>query len=101
MSLPSTISAAATILALCLSGCGSDNPGTWPVDKIQAQVMKGANLTEVTLNPSGELGAISGTGKDAHGETYQSTVRQDADAKQINWDAKGDRGTILDGLYGH
>jgi hypothetical protein len=49
MSLQSTISAAATVLALCLSDCGSDNPGTWPVDKVEAQMMKGANLTEVTI----------------------------------------------------
>lgn len=101
MSYQSTTLATLVILALCLSGCGTDNPGTWPVDKVEAQVIKGAELSEITLSPGVEAGVLTGTGKDASGETYQITVKQDADAKQINWEAKGDRGTTLDGLYGH
>jgi hypothetical protein len=100
MSFTSTMLAVAMISALCLSGCGADNPGTWPIDKVETQVMKGAKLTKIALSPSGEAGVITGTGKDETGETYQITVKQDADAKQIDWDAKGDRGTTLDGLYG-
>ena len=89
------------VSALCLSGCGTDNPGTWPADQVETQVLKGANLTEITLSPGGEPGVLNGTGKDASGETYQIMVKQDADAKQFNWEAKGDRGSTLDGLYCH
>ena len=94
------VNATVLLLAISLSGCGGDNPGSWPVDKVQAQVMKAANLNEIELSPGGSAGVLTGTGKDEGGETFQITVTQNAETKQFDWEAKGDRGSNQEGMYG-
>ena len=95
-----TMQAAAILLAICVSGCGGDNPGSWPIDKVEAQVMIAANLSEIELSPGGTAGVLAGTGKDEGGETFQITVTQNAETKQFDWEAKGDRGSNQEGMYG-
>ena len=90
------------LLSLVLVGC-QDNPGTWPKEKLAEHVKdslnrQGLEMSEVTLTEQ-EGGGYSGVGKVADGEKLQLTVTQDADAHRLTWEAKGDRGSILDGSY--
>ncbi len=93
-----------TIFLFCLlvSGC-ADNPGTWPQDKLSAHVKEslvkdGLEVTEVKLSPK-EGGGYERTGSVEGGETLQLVVTQDAAARRISWDAKGDRGSFFSGSY--
>ena len=88
--------------SLTLAGC-ADNPGTWPKEKLAEHVKdslirEGMEMTEVTLTEK-EGGGFEGTGQVADGETLKLVVTQDAAARRITWDAKGDRGSNLDGSY--
>ena len=100
MKFKSILLAIAIIPLVSISGCEGDNPGKWPAEKVQAQVIESANLTELNLAPSDQPGVLTGSGKDEGGETFQITVTQDAAAKEFKWEAKGDRGTTADGSYG-
>ena len=85
-----------------LSGC-SDNPGTWPAEKLEAHVKdslnrEGMNITEVSLTSAGE-GVYTGTAMDEGGEKLELEVKQEPSAKRLTWDAKGDRGSFLNGSY--
>ena len=57
MSSKSNTLAILMVSALCLSGCGTDNPGTWPADQVETQVLKGANLTDSSLSNAVLTGA--------------------------------------------
>ena len=89
-------------LTLLVAGC-ADNPGTWPQDKLakhvqESLVQQGIEVTNVTLIPK-EGGGYEGTAEVADGETLQLIVTQDPAARRLTWDAKGDRGSFLDGFY--
>jgi hypothetical protein len=92
------------LIFVCLvcHGCGNtSHPGNWPQSEIEAYMLKTENprMSEVSIKPDPE-GGFSGTGKSADGETFQLTIKQDADLKRLSWSAKGDRGTkIEDGRY--
>lgn len=86
---------------LFLAGC-ADNPGNWPKEKLeeyvkQALIDQGVEVTEISLNP--EDGKFTGEAKEVGGETLKLIVTQDAAASKLTWDAKGDRGSFLDGNY--
>lgn len=88
--------------ALTVAGC-ADNPGTWPKEKLvehvkDSLIKEGVEMTEVTLTEK-EGGGFEGTGMVKGGETLKLIVTQDATARRITWDAKGDRGSFLDGSY--
>lgn len=100
MNFRTCLLATAATFVLCLTGCSGDNPGEWPIDQVEAQVVEGAALTEATLSQGDVPGQLTGTGKDAGGETFQLTVTQDAAAREFTWEAKGDRGTEAAGKYG-
>ncbi len=91
------------ILLLCglFVGCNASHPGVWNQKEIEAFMLKTENPkmqeVQLTANPDG---TYTGTGKAADGESFKLTIRQNAEAKQLSWEAKGDRGTeILDGRY--
>ncbi len=89
-------------ITLTLVGC-ADNPGTWPKEKLAEHVKdslikEGMEMTDVTLSEK-EGGGFEGTGMVTGGETLKLIVTQDAAARRITWDAKGDRGSFLDGSY--
>ncbi len=91
------------LLVLCgltislLAGC-AENPGSWGADKVQQQIGKSLELTDVTLNPR-EEGGFEGSGKRGDGETVSFTITQDPDAHRMSWSAEGDRGLFEDGFY--
>ncbi len=86
------------MLTMGLAGC-SDNPGKWSQEKVEAKVRESLHLSEITLIPAPESGVLTGSGKDASGETFKLKVTQDADAKRISWDAQGDRGASEVGSF--
>lgn len=94
--------ALAVMFVFALVGCG-DNPGKWPKEKAaeyvkQSLIEQGMEMNDVTLAEK-PGGGFEGTGKVADGETLTLTVTQDADDHRLNWEAQGDRGSILDGSY--
>jgi hypothetical protein len=87
---------------LVVAGC-KDNPGNWPKEKLAEHVKdslirEGLEVSEVSLTEK-EGGGFEGVGKVADGETLKLIVTQDPAAHRIEWDAKGDRGSFLDGSY--
>lgn len=86
------------LLAFCFFfvGCG-DNPGAWPVEKVQTEIAQRLELTDVKLTAK-EGGGFEGTGM-LDGETVTLTITQDPDAGRISWNAVGDRGLTEDGFY--
>jgi|688.fasta_scaffold06866_12 hypothetical protein len=89
------------LLALTLiAGCNpaADNPGTWNPAKIQEHLKKSLKLSEATVSPA-EGGGFSATGKNAEGESFKITIKQDAAKKRIEWKSEGDRGSFEDGYY--
>jgi hypothetical protein len=89
-------------LAVCfvVSGCKQSHPGVWNQQEIEAYMLKTEDpkMSEVKLTP--DAGGYTGTGKAPDGETFQLTIKQNVELKQLSWEAKGDRGThILDGKY--
>ncbi len=53
---------AVAAVSLNLAGC-TDNPGSWPQDKVEAKVSESLGLAEINLGPGAEPGVLSGTGK--------------------------------------
>ncbi len=97
-----TSNAALLLACLLLPGC-ADNPGKWPAEKLaeyvkQALIEQEIDVTEISLSPQAD-GSFQGTAKAADGETFTLLVTRDAAARRITWDAKGDRGSFLDGNY--
>ena len=89
-------------LSLLLCGC-SDNPGKWPQEKLEEYVKEslieqGMNITEISLSSAGEA-SYSGTAVDSEGEKLALEVKQDPEAGSLTWDAKGDRGSFLNGSF--
>lgn len=98
---PSTL-AGLLLLSLTLTAC-RDNPGNWPKEKLAEHVKdslikQGIEVTDVTLNAK-EGGSYEGTGSVVGGESLKLIVKQDPAASRITWEAKGDRGSVLDGSY--
>lgn len=94
------------LLAICvltfsilISGCnrGASNPGTWNQAQVEAQIKKSLKLSEATLTPA--EGGFTGTGKNAEGESFKFTIKQDAAKKRMEWKSEGDRGSFEDGYY--
>jgi major membrane immunogen (membrane-anchored lipoprotein) len=86
---------------LLLVGC-ADNPGKWPKEKLEEYVKEalakeGLEVTEISL--AMEDGKYKGSAKDAGGETLQLIVTQDIAARNLTWDAKGDRGSFFGGSF--
>ncbi|MEZ6134505.1 MAG: hypothetical protein R3C53_06315 [Pirellulaceae bacterium] len=96
--------ACACIVGLCLTmvGC-ADNPGAWPAEKAasyvkEALIEQGVEVTEISLTPKAD-GGFEGKAKESSGETLKLIITQDAANRRLTWDAKGDRGSFLDGSY--
>ncbi len=90
------------LLVLAVAGCG-DNPGKWPKEKVAEHVKESLigqkmDMSDVTLTEK-VGGGFEGTGTVAGGETLSLTITQDADNHRLIWEAKGDRGSFLDGSY--
>lgn len=81
------------LLAFCL-GCNTFDPSKWDKDQVSKEITEKHNLTELTLKPA--EGGFSGTGKDAGGETFKITVKQNAAEKSVSYKLDGDRGSILE-----
>jgi hypothetical protein len=86
-------------ICICQIGC-ADNPGTWPLPKVEAKLTESLQLSDVNMEAAPD-GGFTGTGKSAEGETISFSVKQDAAARRISWDAKGDRGFVEEGYYEH
>lgn len=80
-----------------LVGCKKDNPGLWPVEKIEAKLVERFELTEISLTPT--EGGFTGEGKTSEGETLKLEIKQFPDDSKFTWDAQGDRGLFEDGFY--
>lgn len=84
-------------LAVIFTGC-ADNPGKWPLPKLEAKISENLELTSIELAPRPE-GGYQGSGQRADGETVKFTITQDPEAHRIEWQAQGDRGFVEDGYY--
>jgi hypothetical protein len=82
-------------------GCSTSHPGNWTQAEIEAYLLKTENpkMSEVKINAD-PAGGYTGTGKSPDGESFRLTIKQNADLKKLSWNAKGDRGTVIeDGSY--
>lgn len=88
------------LLALLVAGvvgCGVDNPGNWPAEKVSAYLADHFEITDVVLTPTAD--GFSGTGKRADGETLNISVTMVPEKSEFRWDAKGDRGFVEEGDF--
>lgn len=97
MNLPQKLMCMLLILTFSMTGCRKENPGTWPAEKIEAQLIERFNLSEVSLEK--KEGGFEGSGTAEDGETYTFDIKQFPSESKYTWDAKGDRGTFEDGFY--
>jgi lipopolysaccharide export LptBFGC system permease protein LptF len=92
------LSVLSLLACLFCVGCGNtSHPGTWNQAEIEAYMLKTENpkMSEVSISTD-PAGGYTGTGKAADGETFKLTIKQNADLKRLSWNAKGDRGTVID-----
>lgn len=85
------------LCCLIATGC-RDNPGKWPAEKVEGQIMRSLELVEIIQsdkNPDG----FTINGKRSDGETLTITITQDPENSRMSWDAKGDRGFVEQGYH--
>lgn len=90
---------AVVALSFCvfLVGCAKDNPGKWPIEKIEADLKDHFELVDISSTPVD--GGYTSTGKTAEGESFTIEVQQFPDQSKYTWDASSDRGTLDEGYY--
>lgn len=87
------------LLLMCVGGCNQPHPGTWTETQVEAKIQQKMSLAEIDLQPAADAGKLTGTGKNADGETFDLTVTQDVDGMRLDYEAEGDRGSIESGTF--
>lgn len=83
---------------LSLVGCGGlANPGEWTETEIEANIKEKMGLEAIDVTPAAE--GYTGTAKNSDGESFEFTIKQDAETKKLQYKATGDRGTVEEGFF--